>query len=72
MSKKLDLKAIISQGEELDVDDIELFYQESKENSLKVYEGEVESLKSAHAKGLGIRVFIDQQMGFAYTSNFAE
>lgn len=67
---KLDLKKIISRGQELGVDDIELFYEESKENSLKVYAGEVESLKSAHAKGLGIRVFIEQQMGFAYTSNF--
>ncbi|SJZ40191.1 TldD/PmbA family protein [Selenihalanaerobacter shriftii] len=70
MTEKLNLEAIISQGQELGVDDIELFYEESTENNLKVYEGEVESLKSAHAKGLGIRVFINQQMGFAYTSNF--
>lgn len=68
----LDLKQIIAQGEELGVDDIELFYEESSENNIKIYEGEVESLKSANAKGLGIRVFIDEKMGFAYTSNFSE
>ncbi|ADL11889.1 TldD/PmbA family protein [Acetohalobium arabaticum] len=67
----LDLKQIIAQGEELGVDDIELFYEESSENNIKIYEGEVESLKSANAKGLGIRVFIDDKMGFAYTSNFS-
>ena len=72
MTETLNLEEIITQGQELGVDDIELFYEESTVNNLKVYEGEVESLKSAHAKGLGIRVFINQQMGFAYTSNFAD
>ncbi|MBM7624623.1 TldD/PmbA family protein [Sporohalobacter salinus] len=72
MTEKLDLKQIIAQGEELGVDDIELFHEESSENNIKIYEGEVESLKSANAKGIGIRVFIDDKMGFAYTSNFEE
>ncbi|MGM0472131.1 MAG: TldD/PmbA family protein [Bacillota bacterium] len=72
MNSELDLTAIIKQAEELGADEVELYYEESSENNLKVYQGEVESLKSAKAKGLGIRVFIEQQMGFAYTANFTD
>ncbi|MCK8824012.1 TldD/PmbA family protein [Fuchsiella alkaliacetigena] len=72
MLAKLDLKQIITQGQELGAAEVELFYQESKENELEIYEGEVESLNSAHTKGLGIRVFKDNQMGFAYTSQFEQ
>ncbi len=51
-------------------DEAELFYEHSESNTIKVYQQQVESLLSATAKGIGIRVFVNQGMGFAYTSDF--
>ena len=68
----LDLNKWLSRAEELGADDVELYYQYSASNSIKVYQQEVDSLESATAKGLGVRVFVDQKMGFAYTSDFRD
>ncbi len=66
----LDLLKLIEQAQSLGANDVELYYERSEDNSIELYQGEVESLESAHSKGLGIRVFVDGKMGFAYTANF--
>ncbi len=53
-------------------EEAEIFYENTSSNSIKVYEQNVESLLSATAKGIGVRIFINQGMGFAYTSDFSE
>ncbi|WP_408954984.1 TldD/PmbA family protein [Natroniella sp. ANB-PHB2] len=66
----LDLKELITKAQKFGAEDVELYYETSTTNDLEVYQGEVESLEAAHAKGLGIRIFVDNKMGFAYTANF--
>jgi len=67
---KLNLTDLIAKAQDLGAEDVEFYYEVSEDNSIEVYEGEVESLESAHSKGLGIRVFVEGKMGFAYTTNF--
>ncbi|MGM0370239.1 MAG: TldD/PmbA family protein, partial [Bacillota bacterium] len=66
----LDLNKWLNRAQELGAEDVELYYQYSESNSIKVYQQQVDSLESATAKGLGVRVFVDHKMGFAYTSDF--
>ncbi|GAB6138226.1 TldD/PmbA family protein [Halanaerobaculum tunisiense] len=67
---ELDLAGLVAQAQDQGADEVELYYQKSQRNDLKVYNGQVESLESSHARGLGIRVFKNNQMGFAYTADF--
>ena len=69
---ELDLNKWLSRAQELGADEVELYYQYSESNSIKVYQQQVDSLESATAKGLGVRVFVNHKMGFAYTSDFRE
>jgi PmbA protein len=47
----------------------EAFFAHGRELTVKAYDGEVESLTSAESQGVGVRVFTDSRMGFAYTSD---
>lgn len=51
--------------------DLEVFVQESETTSIKVYQGEVESLVSGRPKGLGVRYVHAGRMGYAYTGDFS-
>ncbi len=46
--------------------DAEAFVEEDVEREIRVYEGQVESLTDASSRGLGVRSFVDGQMGYAY------
>jgi len=70
--EELDLQQLLRRAQELGAEEVEIFYEESIQNDLEIYDKQVESLESAQEKGLGIRVFIEEQMGFAYTSNFTD
>jgi PmbA protein len=47
----------------------EAFFAHGRELTVKAFGGDVESLTSAEAQGVGVRVFTDSRMGFAYTSD---
>ena len=47
----------------------EAFFAHGRELTVKAFDGEVESLTSAESQGVGVRVFTDSRMGFAYTSD---
>jgi PmbA protein len=47
----------------------EAFFSHGRELTVKAFGGEVESLTSAEAQGVGVRFFADSRMGFAYTSD---
>ena len=53
-------------------DEAEIFYENTLNNNIEVYNQEVEALTSAKAKGMGIRIFINKGMGFAYTSDLSK
>jgi PmbA protein len=50
----------------------ELYCHHGAELTVRVFAGEVESLTSADARGVGLRVFIESRMGFAHTSDLSE
>lgn len=47
----------------------EAFFAHGRELTVKAFDGEVEALTSAESQGVGVRVFRDSRMGFAYTSD---
>jgi PmbA protein len=47
----------------------EVCFENVKEFSVNVRKGEVETLQKSVSKGLGLRVFINKQLGFSYTSD---
>jgi PmbA protein len=49
--------------------DVEVYAERSTSRRIKVFGGEVEELTAAHRKGLGVRVFRDGAIGYAYTSD---
>jgi len=50
----------------------EAFFVHGRELTVKAFDGEVEALTSAEAQGVGVRVFADSRMGFAYTSDLSD
>ncbi len=67
----INLDKLIRKAQKLGADDVEFYYERSKDNDIEIYQGEVESLESSYSKGLGIRVFVNNKMGFVYTANFS-
>ncbi len=49
---------------------IEAYVSQGTTTQVKAYEGEVESLTSASAAGIGIRVVADHRQGFAHAASF--
>ncbi len=52
-------------------DEAEAVIANIKEFSVSVRKGEVETLQKSVSKGLGLRIFINKQLGFSYTSDFS-
>ncbi|MCD6451621.1 MAG: hypothetical protein J7L64_04600, partial [Acidobacteria bacterium] len=50
----------------------EAYLEEGRELEIEVREGEVEAVKEARAKGVGLRVIIDGRMAFVDSSDFSE
>jgi len=51
-------------------DEAEVFIEKSRESEVGTRLEEVETLKEAVSQGLGIRIFKNKRLGFAYTSDF--
>jgi len=62
------VKSAIKKG----ADEAEVFLEFGRESEIGTRLGEVETIKEATSKGLGIRVFKNKKLGFTYTSDFAE
>jgi len=48
----------------------ECYVQLTEEFSVQVRRGEIEILEQSQGKGLGLRVFVSDKLGFSYTSDF--
>ena len=48
----------------------EAFLQVGRQADVRVRDGEIEDLTQATSKGVGLRVFVKQRLGFAWTSDF--
>ena len=53
-------------------DEADAWCQDSVDRTVRVYDGAVESLTEAGAKGAGVRVFRDGRSGYAYGSDLSE
>jgi PmbA protein len=53
-------------------DEAEAYLTNGREFTLTVRNGDVETVKQATSKGLGLTVFKDKKHGFSYTSDFSE
>ncbi|MBU7007621.1 TldD/PmbA family protein [Phosphitispora fastidiosa] len=62
-------KQVVDKAQGLGASHSEAFLIKSKDLSIDVREGSVETLKLAEDRGLGLRVFRDGRIGFAYTSD---
>lgn len=63
---------VVSKARNRGVDQAEAFLIKSKDLSIDVSGGKVETLKLAEDRGLGLRVFRQGRIGFAYTSDLRD
>jgi PmbA protein len=52
--------------------DAEAWVERSAERSIRVYDGRVESLTDATSAGLGVRAFVDGQVGYSYGTDMSD
>ncbi len=64
-------KSIISKAMQKGADECDVFISMDEDFSIVIKDEEIESLKNAITKGLGVRVFKDKKIGFAYTTDFS-
>jgi len=51
-------------------DQSEVYLEEGRQFKLEIKDGQVETLKQAGSKGLGLRIFKNKKLAFGYTSDF--
>ncbi|MGM0368713.1 MAG: PmbA/TldA family metallopeptidase, partial [Actinomycetota bacterium] len=61
-------KEVAKNLEGKNLDGYEVYASNSVENDIEVFEGRVDSLSFSDSSGIGIRVFKDNAIGYAYTS----
>lgn len=61
------VKKAINKG----ADESEVYLELGTEFQVRTRKGEIEILKQAQKRGLGLRVFVNNKLGFSYTSDFA-
>jgi len=71
MEYKEILAEIIKKSLKAGAEQAEAYLEENKELLIRVRKGEIEILKEAQARGLGIRLFVKKKLGFTYTSDFS-
>ena len=71
MDFKLVGEEIIQKAKKWGADEAEAYLENVKSFEVSVRKGEVETLQKSVSKGLGLRVFINKQLGFSYTSDFS-
>lgn len=50
---------------------VEIYFSKSKNLNIEVSNGQVETIKNAEEHGAGIRVFVEDRLGYAYTSDLS-
>lgn len=63
---------IIKNITRLGVDEAEVYLESDRNLSLRIRNGDVETVKQSSTKGIGLTVYKDRKLGFSYTSDFAE
>lgn len=65
-------KKLMARAKKKGAQQAEVFIEVGREASVRVRDGEIEDLTQATSKGVGVRVFVNKRLGFAWTSDFTE
>lgn len=68
MSDLLDLARRVA-GAGRDGEEVEAYVLRRRDTDVRAYDGDVESLSSAEAAGIGVRVVVDRRQGFAFAGS---
>jgi len=63
---------IVKKAQKAGAEEAEVYLSHGRESEVSIRLGEIEILKSAGSRGLGLRVFTGNRLGFAYTSDFTK
>lgn len=63
---------LVQKARNAGADMAEAYLLQARELTIEVADGEVETLKLAEDQGVGVRVFKDRRLGFAYSSDLGE
>jgi PmbA protein len=63
---------LVDRCQQLGANKAEVFLQTSRNLSVRVRNGEIETVQEAASRGVGFRVFVDGRMGFSHCNDFAE
>lgn len=63
-------KKLVARAKKLGAKQAEAFVQVGREATCRVRDGEIEHLTQATSKGVGLRVFVKNRLGFSWTSDF--
>ena len=63
---------IVEKAIKAGADEADVYLSHGRESEVSVRMGEIEILKSAGSRGLGLRVFAGSRLGFAYTTDFTK
>ena len=72
MDTKLLAEKVVTKALRLGADEAEVYLENGREFELTVRNGDVETVKQATSKGMGLRIFKDKKLGFSYTSDFSD
>ena len=64
-------KKLVNRCLKLGADDAEVYLQVSRNLSVNILNGEIETIEEASAHGVGFRLFIDGKMGFSHCNDFS-
>src|SRR5438270_2623326 len=65
-------KELVARAKKKGAKQAEAFIELGRESSCRVRDGQIEDLTQATSKGAGLRVFVDNRLGFAWTSDFTK
>lgn len=63
-------KKVLARAKKMGARQAEVFLENGRTSSVHVRDGEVEDVTEATSKGMGLRVFVKNRLGFAFTSDF--
>ena len=63
---------LVERCRQLGADAAEVYMQTSRNLSVRVRNGNIETVQEAASRGVGFRVFVDGRMGFSHCNDFAE
>lgn len=63
---------LVEKSKKLGSQEAEVYIIGSRDLTIEVSNGQIETMKSAETYGVGIRVMVDKKMGYSFTSDFSE